>query len=364
MSGVKEFQRASMFQAKQEVLQRTSPDTALSIFQLRQLDGKMLSKLWLIQSANNLRLAALHLLWANLEIGDYVAESTTSLRLVGLYRRVFGTKSMLCAWCLLVLCGIYACQKTPVRKVLSSDKNHLLFARCFRRLRRRDKGPSGSLFGFVYRAWTSRNKWPSARVLSALNIFARVEVRIGCWFYVSAHMMNIMNSEKFLGELKEKICFADWHKRYYQNRARKYHRIDYWLKAGLGVGALAAAVISGFSAWRTTGALIAGGCAFIMANLLPILKWDDIVSGFKAEEAEWIRIFKGYEGILSYYEISNRDEILVQEIQRVKEMQNATALHSRWLPHNKKVLDQCDKETREYYGLPMDPYKSEDKTVI
>jgi hypothetical protein len=105
---------------------------------------------------------------------------------------------------------------------------------------------------------------------------------------------------------KEKLCFADWHRRYYARRARKYHRIDYWMRCFIGVFALAGVVMAGVAELRMIGAFLAGGCAFIMANLLPIFKWDVIVAGFKEEEEAWTRIFKGYEEVVSFTEISDR----------------------------------------------------------
>jgi hypothetical protein len=171
-------------------------------------------------------------------------------------------------------------------------------------------------------------------------------------------MIESMNQEKFLVEVKEKRCFSDWHRRYYARQARKYHRIDYWLKSIIGVLALIGAIMTGFSDWRMFGAFLAATCAIIISNVLPRFKWDDIVSGFKEEEEEWMRIFKGYEDVISFTEISDRGEILLQEYQRIVESQKASALNSRKLPSNQKVWDECDKEIRDYYNLPQDPYKT------
>ena len=171
-------------------------------------------------------------------------------------------------------------------------------------------------------------------------------------------MIESMNYEQFLVEINEKLCFADWHRRYYARCARIYHRIDYWMRCVLGILALTGAVMAGVPELRLLGACIAGGCAFIMANIIPIFNWDDTVDGFKAEEEEWTRIFKGYEDVISFAKISDRSEILVQEYQRVKEMQRSAALNARRLPEHRKLLDECDKETRGYYNLPDDPYKT------
>ena len=161
-------------------------------------------------------------------------------------------------------------------------------------------------------------------------------------------MIENMNQEKFIVQAKDKRCFADWHSRYYAKQARKYHRIDYWMKSIIGVLALAGAIMTGFPEWRLAGAFLAAACAIIISNILPNFKWDDTVSGFKAEEEEWTRIFKGYEAVVSFTEISDRGEILLQEYQRIVEMQNSAALNSRWLPKDQKVWDECDKETRDY----------------
>ena len=40
-------------------------------------------------------------------------------------------------------------------------------------------------------------------------------------------MINSMNHDEFVAKLKELVCVADWHYRYYRQRARKYKRIDY-----------------------------------------------------------------------------------------------------------------------------------------
>ena len=117
--------------------------------------------------------------------------------------------------------------------------------------------------------------------------------------------------------------------------------------------------MAGSNEWRTVGALLSGGCALIMANLLPILKWDSIVSGFRKEEETWTRIFKGYEDVINLLEIAdNKDEILLQEFQKIKETQTSAALNMIWLPRHKKIWDKCDKEVREYHNLPDDPYNT------
>jgi len=172
-------------------------------------------------------------------------------------------------------------------------------------------------------------------------------------------MIANMNQEKFLVKAKEKLCFSDWHKRYYARQARKYHWLDYWLKFTIGLLALAGAIMAAFPDWREFGAFLAAACAIIISNLLPRFKWDEMVLGFKAEEETWTRIFKGYEEVIGFTEISDRGEILLQEYQRIVEMQKAAALNSRWLPSNQRVWDECDQETRAYHNLPDDPYKTD-----
>ena len=56
--------------------------------------------------------------------------------------------------------------------------------------------------------------------------------------------MEIMNSENFIAEIKELRCIADWHKRYYADRSRKYHQMDYWLKSLIGFLALSGIVLA------------------------------------------------------------------------------------------------------------------------
>jgi hypothetical protein len=163
--------------------------------------------------------------------------------------------------------------------------------------------------------------------------------------------MQNMNPEKFLYELKELRCHADWHKRYFNERSRKYQRIDYWLKSLIGVAALGGAGLCGVKELRIIGAFIAGACAVIMANVLPNFKWDAIVAGFKDEQENWIKIHQGYEDLIRVMEISDRGEILLQEFQRVREMQRAAALNEKTLPIDRALLEKLEAEVRNYYEL-------------
>ena len=172
-------------------------------------------------------------------------------------------------------------------------------------------------------------------------------------------MIRNINQESFVVELKQRMFFAEWHKRSYAECSRIWNRRDYCLRCVIGILSLVGIVMAGSDEWREIGAFLAGGCALVMANLLPILKWDSIVSGFREEEEAWTRIFKGYEDVVNLKEIAeNKDEILIQEFQKIKETQTAAALNMRWLPHHKKIWVKCDKEVREYHNLPEDPYKT------
>jgi|NGEPerStandDraft_6_1074524.scaffolds.fasta_scaffold08214_3 hypothetical protein len=174
-------------------------------------------------------------------------------------------------------------------------------------------------------------------------------------------MIESMNQEQFVVELKQLRCNADLHRRYYAEQTRKYSRIDYWLKSGIGFFALVGVVLVGVPETRIYGALLASGCAFFMSNVLPNFKWDSIVAGFVSEEQEWTKIFYGYEDLIRVAEISERGEILIQEFQKVREMQRTAALNDRHLPVNKKLFVEKDLEVRGYYNLPKDPYKTEEE---
>ena len=160
-----------------------------------------------------------------------------------------------------------------------------------------------------------------------------------------------MNPDQFAVELKELRCHADWHKRYYSERARKYHMIDYWLKTVLGFLALGGAALAGVAEVRMYAAFVAGGCAFLIANVIPNFKWDSIVSGFKDEALEWTKIFYGYEDLIRVAQMSEKGEILLQEFQKVREMQKAAALNDRHLPRDQKLFGKCEEEVRKYWGL-------------
>ena len=164
-------------------------------------------------------------------------------------------------------------------------------------------------------------------------------------------MIANMNHEEFIAKLKEEVCNSDWHHRYYMQRARKYKRIDYWLKTTLGLVAIMGAFMAGSDNFRVIGAILAGGCAFALASILPNFRWDNIVSGLKDEQEEWTRIFQGYEGLLNMTKILERDEMLAQEFQKIEELKKATELNDRNLPEDTKLLDKLEVEVRKYYKL-------------
>ncbi len=160
-----------------------------------------------------------------------------------------------------------------------------------------------------------------------------------------------MNHEQFISKLKEMVCLSDWHKRYYTRRARKYKRIDNWLKSFLGAVSIIGAVMAGSNHFRVFGAALAGGCAFLLASVLPNFRWDAIVSGLKEEQEEWTRIYHGYDGLLNISQILDRDEMLTQEFQRVEELRKSSELNDRNLPEDQKLLEEIEKEVRDYHKL-------------
>jgi hypothetical protein len=163
--------------------------------------------------------------------------------------------------------------------------------------------------------------------------------------------MSYVDQDKFINELKQLICEADYHKRYFSKQSRKYHRVDYWLRSVLGLIALLGIFVSGFTDWRLIGTLISGLSAFVLANVLPAFKWDSILLAFRDEQDDWTRIHHGYEDLLRVSKLAGRDEILLQEFQRIREMQNNAALNEKLLPKNEELLEEIELEVRQYYGL-------------
>ncbi|MEO7299223.1 MAG: hypothetical protein ABI042_11685 [Verrucomicrobiota bacterium] len=164
-------------------------------------------------------------------------------------------------------------------------------------------------------------------------------------------MIANMNHEEFRAKLKEQICYSDWHHRYYTCRARKYKRIDYWLKSLLGLISIIGALMAGTDNFRVAGAIMAGLCAFLLATVLPNFRWETIVSGLKEEQEEWTRIFQGYEGLERMDKIFDRDEMIAQEFQTVGELLKAAKLNDRNLPEDEKLLNKLEADVRKYYEL-------------
>jgi len=164
-------------------------------------------------------------------------------------------------------------------------------------------------------------------------------------------MIETMNQDEFVVELKQLRCEADWHVRYYSERSRKYHRIDYWLKSIIGLFAIFGMFLAANPETQIYGTAIAAFCALLMANILPIFKWDGIITGFKEEEQDWTRIRNGYQDLLRVTAIADRGEILLQEFQKVREMQNMAALNDRHLPQDPQLLDNKEAEVRKFYNL-------------
>ena len=162
-------------------------------------------------------------------------------------------------------------------------------------------------------------------------------------------MIANMNRDEFITKLKNSICIADLHKRYFTKRAEKYNRIDYRIKSPLGLVAVAGAVMAGTNHFRILGAALAGGCAFVLSNIMPIFRWDTFVSGFKDEQEEWTRIFQGFEGLLDMTQILERDEMLAQEFQKIEELRKASQLNDRRLPKDKKLFKETELEVRKYW---------------
>jgi hypothetical protein len=166
-------------------------------------------------------------------------------------------------------------------------------------------------------------------------------------------MIANMNHDQFISKLKEMVCLSDWHKRYYTKRARKFKRIDYWVKSSLGLIAVVGAYMASSDHFRVFGACMAGASAFLLSGILPVYRWDSIVSGLKDEQEEWTRIFQGYEGLLRMALILERDEMLAQEYQKVEELRNAADRNDRNLPEDQILLNKTEAEVRKYYGLDV-----------
>lgn len=193
-----------------------------------------------------------------------------------------------------------------------------------------------------------------ACVNGRLGLYAESNAVFVCFgfglFWSDDMIKTPMDSAKFLSEVKERRCASDWHERYFTRQARKYHRIDYWLKSIIGLLGLLGAALVGNNSFSALGGVISGGCAFVLGVILPNFGWDKIVHGFEQEQEAWTRIRQGYENILRLAEMSDRGEILLQDFQQVREMEKTAELDEKHLPKNQKLLDEIEKEVRKYYG--------------
>lgn len=163
-------------------------------------------------------------------------------------------------------------------------------------------------------------------------------------------MIANMNHDEFISKLKDSICVADLHRRFFTKRAEKYNQYDYRIKTSLGLVAVVGAVMAGTNHLRVLGAALAGGGAFILSSILPNFKWDSIVSGFKDEQEEWTRIFQGYEGLLHMYQILERDEMIAQEFRKVEALREASQLNDRRLPKDEKLFKETGVEVAKYWS--------------
>jgi hypothetical protein len=168
-------------------------------------------------------------------------------------------------------------------------------------------------------------------------------------------MIETMNQEELIVEIKSLICHSDWLWRYYGRRAHKYHWIDAWVKGVLGIVGIVGAGLAGSGKYPVVGSVLAGGSAFILGTILPNFKWNDIVSGLKLEEQEWAAIFTSYERVRDIALLYSKAEILAQEFQKAKALHEASRLNDRHLPEDKKLRDQIEKEVRKFYNLDPEP---------
>lgn len=177
--------------------------------------------------------------------------------------------------------------------------------------------------------------------------------------FFCAHIIVSVNHEEFIVEVKRLVCHSDWHRRYYSKRAHKYHWIDAWIKATLGVLGVVGAGLAGNGRFPLIGAILAGGCAFVLGTILPNFKWNDIVSGLKNEEQEWAAIFTSYERVRDITILHSKTEIVAQEFQKAKALQEASRLNNRHLPEDEKLRNEIELEVRKFYDLDPAPPRQE-----
>jgi hypothetical protein len=168
-------------------------------------------------------------------------------------------------------------------------------------------------------------------------------------------MIENMNHEEFIVQVKECVCRSDWHWQYYSALANRYHWRNVWLKGSLGVLGVIGATMAGSGTFQVVGAVLAGGSAFILGSVLPAFNWDKVVSGLKDEEQEWASIFTNYERVRDIATLYSKNEILAQEFQKAKALQESSRLNDRYLPQDEKLRDEIELKVREYYGLDAVP---------
>jgi hypothetical protein len=160
-----------------------------------------------------------------------------------------------------------------------------------------------------------------------------------------------MNQAEFESKLKQMVCLSDWHFRYYSQRSRKWKWIDYWVKSSLGVLAIIGALMTSNDNLRVFGAVLAGVCSFVLATLLPNFHWDSIVSGINDEREEWTRIYQGYYDLYQMSKTLDRNEMLLQEFQKIEERRKAAESNDRALPEDKVLLKKIEREAKIYHGF-------------
>lgn len=157
--------------------------------------------------------------------------------------------------------------------------------------------------------------------------------------------------EQLKRETKELVCQAEWMRRYFSAQARKYSRWDYRIRTALALTGIVGAALVGIESLRLYAGILAGLSAFALGTVLPTTKWDDLVKGFKEEQEAWTQIHLDAEDLERMIERdSDRDELLVQIHQSIRDAQKEAALDERYLPKDDKLLAECEQQTREYYS--------------
>jgi len=89
---------------------------------------------------------------------------------------------------------------------------------------------------------------------------------------------------------------------------------------------------------------------FILGALLPILKWNDIVAGFQADQNMWAQLHMDAEDLLRMAgDPSSRDDLLTQLDRQIRWARLAAARSTLLLPKDERLLADCEREVRERY---------------